>query len=89
MTSVILFQQILLLNIYTAGLLGEQYIGLEAGGDDVDLKNGDKIAKTQDAIVLEKMISQFLFSKASETEDKNSKNEKDAVSVTWPKREVN
>ena len=68
-------------NIYTAGLLGEQYIGLEAGGDDVDLKNGDKIAKTQDAIVLEKMISQFLFSKASETEDKNSKNEKDAVKM--------
>ncbi|MGB4811208.1 MAG: outer membrane lipid asymmetry maintenance protein MlaD [Methylophilaceae bacterium] len=53
-------------NIYTAGLLGEQYIGLEAGGDDTVLKNGDKIAKTQDAIVLEKMISKFLFSKASE-----------------------
>lgn len=54
-------------NIYTAGLLGEQYIGLEAGGDEEQLKNGDKIAKTQDAVVLEKMISQFLFSKASET----------------------
>jgi phospholipid/cholesterol/gamma-HCH transport system substrate-binding protein len=54
-------------NIYTAGLLGEQYVGLEAGGDPEILKNGDKIAKTQDAIVLEKMISQFLFSKASET----------------------
>jgi phospholipid/cholesterol/gamma-HCH transport system substrate-binding protein len=57
-------------NIYTTGLLGEQYIGLEAGGDEVVLKNGDKIDKTQDAIVLEKMISQFLFSKASETEAK-------------------
>ena len=57
-------------NIYTAGLLGEQYIGLEAGGDEVVLKNGDKIDKTQDAIVLEKMISQFLFNKASETEAK-------------------
>lgn len=57
-------------NIYTAGLLGEQYIGLEAGGDEEMLKNGDKIAKTQDAVVLEKMISQFLFSKASETEAK-------------------
>ncbi len=57
-------------NIYTAGLLGEQYVGLEAGGDEVVLKNGDKIAKTQDAIVLEKMISQFLFSKASETDAK-------------------
>jgi phospholipid/cholesterol/gamma-HCH transport system substrate-binding protein len=54
-------------NIYTAGLLGEQYVGLEAGGDEEVLKNGDKISKTQDAIVLEKMISQFLFSKASET----------------------
>jgi phospholipid/cholesterol/gamma-HCH transport system substrate-binding protein len=57
-------------NIYTAGLLGEQYIGLEAGGNEMVLKNGDKIDKTQDAIVLEKMISQFLFNKASENEAK-------------------
>ena len=56
-------------NIYTAGLLGEQYIGLEAGGDEVVLKNGDKITQTQDAVVLEKMISQFLYSKASESKD--------------------
>lgn len=55
-------------NIYTAGLLGEQYVGLEAGGEDDVLKSGDKITQTQDAIVLEKMISQFLYSKASETE---------------------
>ena len=54
-------------NIYTAGLLGEQYIGLEAGGDPDALKNGDKITHTQDAVVLEKMISQFLYNKASET----------------------
>lgn len=53
-------------NIYTAGLLGEQYVGLEAGGEEEGLKNGDKIAHTQDAVVLEKMISQFLYSKASE-----------------------
>jgi phospholipid/cholesterol/gamma-HCH transport system substrate-binding protein len=53
-------------NIYTAGLLGEQYVGLEAGGDEVELKNGDKIMHTQDAVVLEKMISQFLYNKASE-----------------------
>lgn len=53
-------------NIYTAGLLGEQYIGLEAGGDEVNLANGDKIAQTQDAVVLEKMISQFLYNKAAE-----------------------
>lgn len=55
-------------NIYTAGLLGEQYVGLEAGGDEDVLKSGDKITQTQDAIVLEKMISQFLYSKASETD---------------------
>ena len=55
-------------NIYTAGLLGEQYVGLEAGGDPDNLKNGDKIVHTQDAVVLEKMISQFLYSKASDTE---------------------
>lgn len=53
-------------SIYTSGLLGEQYIGLEAGGDEEMLANGGKIMKTQDAIVLEKLISQFLFSKASE-----------------------
>lgn len=53
-------------NIYTAGLLGEQYIGLEAGGELESLKDGDKIIQTQDAVVLEKMISQFLYSKASE-----------------------
>lgn len=54
-------------NIYTAGLLGEQYIGLEAGGEEDVLKSGDKITQTQDAVVLEKMISQFLYNKASET----------------------
>ena len=48
-------------NIYTAGLLGEQYVGLEAGGDESKLKNGDKITHTQDAVVLEKMISQFFI----------------------------
>ena len=53
-------------NIYTAGLLGEQYIGLEAGGDETALKNGDKITQTQDAVILEKMISQFLYNKAAE-----------------------
>lgn len=54
-------------NIFTAGLLGEQYIGLEAGGETDVLKNGDKISHTQDAVVLEKMISQFLYNKASES----------------------
>lgn len=57
-------------NIYTAGLLGEQYVGLEAGGEEASLQNGDKITHTQDAVVLEKMISQFLYNKASESTDK-------------------
>lgn len=56
-------------NIYTAGLLGEQYVGLEAGGEEVMLKNGGRITQTQDAVVLEKMISQFLYSKASEDKE--------------------
>lgn len=59
--------------IYTSGLLGEQYIGLEAGGDSAMLANGDKIAKTQDAVVLEKMISQFLYNKASENNGSDKK----------------
>ena len=57
-------------SILTAGLLGEQYIGLDAGGDEKMLKSGDVIAKTQSAVVLEKLISQFLFNKASEGPEK-------------------
>lgn len=53
-------------SILTAGLLGEQYVGLDAGGDEKMLKNGDVFAKTQSAVVLEKLISQFMFNKASE-----------------------
>jgi len=56
-------------SIYTAGLLGEQYIGLDVGGDEKMLNAGDTIAKTQSAVVLEKLISQFLFSKAAEGQD--------------------
>lgn len=52
--------------ILTAGLLGEQYIGLDPGGDEKMLAAGDTIAKTQSAVVLEKLISQFMFNKASE-----------------------
>lgn len=54
-------------SILTAGLLGEQYIGLDAGGDEKMLKAGDVFSKTQSAVVLEKLISQFMFNKASET----------------------
>jgi phospholipid/cholesterol/gamma-HCH transport system substrate-binding protein len=52
--------------ILTSGILGEQYVGLEAGGDGVMLKSGDRLRLTQSAVVLENLISQFLFSKASE-----------------------
>ena len=57
--------------ILTSGLLGEQYIGLEPGGDTNSLATGDKIKMTQSAIVLENLISQFLFSKAAEGEAKD------------------
>ena len=57
-------------SILTAGLLGEQYIGLDAGGDEKMLKGGDVFSKTQSAVVLEKLISQFMFNKASEGPDK-------------------
>lgn len=59
--------------ILTSGLLGEQYIGLEAGGDQNNLVAGDKIKMTQSAIVLENLISQFLFSKAAEGNEVNKK----------------
>lgn len=52
--------------ILTSGLLGETYIGLEAGGEDKKLAEGDRITITQSAVVLEKLIGQFLFSKAAE-----------------------
>ena len=55
--------------ILTAGLLGEQYIGLEPGGDTKHLVAGDKISMTQSAIVLENLISQFLYSKAADGKD--------------------
>ncbi|MBZ0092910.1 MAG: outer membrane lipid asymmetry maintenance protein MlaD [Burkholderiales bacterium] len=54
-------------SILTAGLLGEQYVGLTTGGDDVMLKNGDVIKLTQSAVVLENLIGQFMYNKASES----------------------
>lgn len=53
-------------SILTSGLLGEQYVGLEAGGDSEVLKDGDTVKLTQSAIVLEKLIGQFLYNKAAE-----------------------
>ena len=57
--------------ILTSGILGEQYVGLEAGGDGVMLKQGDRVRLTQSAVVLENLISQFLFNKAAEGKDEN------------------
>jgi phospholipid/cholesterol/gamma-HCH transport system substrate-binding protein len=52
--------------IMTSGLLGEQYVGLEAGGDSTKLKEHDRILITQDAVVLENLIGRFLYGKAQE-----------------------
>jgi phospholipid/cholesterol/gamma-HCH transport system substrate-binding protein len=55
------------LKILTSGLLGDQYLGIEAGADDKNLAAGDVISSTQSAVVLENLISQFLYSKASDS----------------------
>jgi len=51
-------------SIYTAGLLGEQYIGLDPGAEDEVLQDSDEITLTQSAIVLERLIGQVLFSRS-------------------------
>jgi phospholipid/cholesterol/gamma-HCH transport system substrate-binding protein len=56
--------------ILTSGLLGEQYIGITAGGDSVNLKGGDTLKLTQSAVVLENLIGQFLYNKAAEGDGK-------------------
>lgn len=53
-------------SIFTAGLLGEQYIGLEAGGEEDYLHEGDSLMLTQSAVVLEQLIGQFLYQSAAE-----------------------
>ena len=55
------------LKILTSGLLGEQYIGVEAGADQKNLAAGDVVKQTQSAVVLESLISQFLYSKAADS----------------------
>lgn len=57
------------MKILTSGLLGEQYVGIEPGGDEKNLANGDVVTQTQSAVVLENLIGQFLFNKASEGKD--------------------
>ena len=59
--------------INRSGFLGEQYIGLEVGGDTAMLKGGDTIKKTQSAVVLEKLISQFMSNKPAEEDGGNKK----------------
>ena len=54
-------------SILTSGLLGEVYIGLDAGGDTKMLADGTKVTKTQSAVILEKLIGQFLVDKAANT----------------------
>jgi phospholipid/cholesterol/gamma-HCH transport system substrate-binding protein len=58
--------------ILTSGLLGEQYIGLEAGGDEKNLPDHGMIQYTQSAIVLESLISQFLFNTAEKQGSKTT-----------------
>ena len=57
------------LKILTSGLLGDQYIGIEAGADDRNLAQGDTITATQSAVVLENLIGQFLYGKAEQGAD--------------------
>jgi phospholipid/cholesterol/gamma-HCH transport system substrate-binding protein len=57
--------------ILTSGLLGDQYVGLEPGGDDKNLNAGDTIKMTQSAVVLENLIGQVLYSKAAEGKGKD------------------
>ena len=54
-------------SILTAGLLGDQYIGIEPGGEEAYLKSGDVFLRTQSALVLEKLVGQVIFDKASDS----------------------
>ncbi len=55
------------LKILTSGLLGEQYVGIEAGADDKNLAAGDTVSSTQSAVVLENLIGQFLYNRAADS----------------------
>jgi phospholipid/cholesterol/gamma-HCH transport system substrate-binding protein len=56
-------------SIYTSGLLGEQYIGLEPGGAEANLAEGDRIQMTQSALVMEQVIGQFLYNAAGQSDE--------------------
>lgn len=60
-------------SILTAGLLGDKYIGVEPGGSEENLKDGDVIETTTSALVLEKLVGQLLFSKAAEPDGNDKK----------------
>jgi phospholipid/cholesterol/gamma-HCH transport system substrate-binding protein len=62
------------LKILTSGLLGEQYVGMEAGADEKNLSQGDTIKTTQSAVILENLIGQFLYGRASEGGSNSSGN---------------
>jgi phospholipid/cholesterol/gamma-HCH transport system substrate-binding protein len=61
-------------SIYTSGLLGEKYIGLDPGGDEENLKQGDEIQLTQDSLVLEKLVGQFVANFINNKSDKKAEN---------------
>lgn len=65
--------------ILTSGLLGEQYVGLEPGGDDKTLRNGDEIKFTQSAFVLENLIGQFLTSMTQKDNNQGSSQQQNAA----------
>jgi phospholipid/cholesterol/gamma-HCH transport system substrate-binding protein len=56
-------------SIYTSGLLGEQYIGLEPGGSEANLAEGDRIQMTQSALVMEQVVGQFLYNAAGKSDE--------------------
>jgi len=62
--------------ILTAGLLGDQYVGVDPGGEDKNLQSGDTIKMVQSAVILENLIGQVLYSKAAEGPSKESTNKK-------------
>ncbi len=66
MTDGVAFPKDSSLKILTSGLLGEQYVGIEAGADEKNLAAGDRITSTQSAVVLENLIGQFLYNKAAD-----------------------
>ena len=59
-------------SIFTSGLLGEQYVSLEPGGDEKLLENQSEIRHTQSAMVLEQLIDQFIFNQGSDKQEDNS-----------------